>query len=128
MQKRGFVFLAFAAITWAILPGRPTVCPAADSTAKINLRIYYVGRPGSDREKDFGACLGQHFVKVSGGDLSRFDEAQARDFDVVILDYDGPTAEAPRPKLGADYKHPTVTVGILGGQLGREWKLKTAYG
>jgi len=128
MSKRSFVVLAFAAMAWGFLIGRPVICPAAESGEKINLRVFYVGHPGSDREKDFVSFLEKYLTQVGTGDLAAFTEEQTRDFDVVILDYDGDPNKAPRPTIGPDYKRPTMTLGIMGGRLSSALKLKTAYG
>jgi hypothetical protein len=105
-------------------PTVPAEKPAgSDGAAKIDLRIFYAGHPGSEREGDFVAFLEKRFARVVTGDLATFVPDQARDSDVVVLDYDGDGFEAPRPKLrGSDYRRATVTVGVVGaficGQLG----------
>ncbi len=127
MTLRSMTGLVLAAVA-ASMAVRPGVCPAAESGEKIQLRVFYVGHPGSDREKDFVGLLEKHFAKVGTGDLAAFAPDKARDWDVVILDYDGDGAKAPRPKLPADYARPTLTIGIMGARLGSDLKLRTSYG
>jgi len=110
------------------------------------LKILYVGRPGSDREKDFGQFLGQHFAAVKTADLSVFREfldEDAEGFDVAIFDYDGGGLKAPEPTvlprfLDEDTKsspsvaarwltRPLITVGVAGGQMCGRWDLKTGH-
>jgi type II secretory pathway pseudopilin PulG len=98
--------------------------------AKIAMRILYAGHPGSAREKDFVEFLGKYFTQVQTGDLATFDDKSADGFDVAILDYDGDGVEAlhaPRPKLSQNYAHATVTVGVAGGLIGNQLRLKTGY-
>jgi hypothetical protein len=98
--------------------------------AKITMRILYAGHPGSAREKDFVEFLGKYFTQVQTGDLATFDDKSADGFDVAILDYDGDGVEAlhaPRPKLSQNYAHATVTVGVAGGLIGNQLRLKTGY-
>jgi hypothetical protein len=101
--------------------------PASNAEEKIKLRIFYAGHPGSEREKDFASFLKQHFTQVGTGDLANFDGAQAKEADVVLLDYDGDGFKAPRPDLGKDYRRATVTVGVVGGMFCSRMDLKTGY-
>ena len=94
---------------------------------KINLRILYAGHPGSEREKEFIQFLTNHFSKAETGDLATFQEIQAENFDVIILDYDGEGFKAPRPQLSSEYVRPTVTVGVAGALICSNLSLKTGY-
>ena len=94
---------------------------------KINLRILYAGHPGSKREKEFIQFLTSHFSKVATGDLATFQESQAENFDVIILDYDGDGFNAPRPQLSSEYAKPTMTVGVAGAFICSKMSLKTGY-
>ena len=94
------------------------------------MRVLYAGHPDSAREKDFVEFLGKYFTQVQAGDLATFSDKSANGFDVAILDYDGDGVEAlhaPRPKLSQNYAHATVTVGVAGGLIGNQLRLKTGY-
>jgi hypothetical protein len=93
----------------------------------IPLRILYAGKPGSSREADFLAFLRQHFRQVNSADLPRFNAKEAADADVVLFDYDGDGFRAPQPNLPADYARPTITLGVAGGMLCSQLRLKTGY-
>ncbi len=92
-----------------------------------DIRILYVGRPGSDREKDFVAFLKQHFAVVQTGNLPAFKEADAKDFDVTLLDWNVNDFNSPRLKLSEKYSRPTITLGVPGGLMCSSWRLKLAY-
>lgn len=94
---------------------------------KIDLRILYVGHPAGDRETDFVRFLKEHFSQVRTGDLAKFKEKQTKDFDVIILDYDGEGFKVPRPRLSSEYTRPTVTVGVAGALICDSMSLKTGY-
>lgn len=98
-----------------------------DSTTKQNLRILYVSHPGSDRAKDFESFLSKHFATVRTGDLKAFRESDSEDFDVTILDYDGDGFKAPKPSISPSFSRPVVTVGVMGGLLCNNLRLKTGY-
>jgi hypothetical protein len=94
---------------------------------KIALRILYAGHPGSTRERDFVKFLGEIFSSVATTDLARFTPATADGADVVLMDYDGDGFKAPRPHLGEGYARATVTIGVVGGFIGGDLRLKTGY-
>lgn len=101
-------------------PRRLRRSPCTSSTPVIRAR----------REKDFAEFLGKYFTQVQTGDLATFGDRSADGFDVAILDYDGDGMDAfhaPRPKLSQNYTHATVTVGVIGGLLGSQLRLKTGY-
>ena len=103
--------------------------PLAQATDRNELRILYVGKPRSDREKDFVRFLGEHFATVETDDLKTFNESQCDGFDVTILDYDdgGDGFKAPRPQISGQFSRPLVTVGVPGGLTCSQWRLKTGY-
>ena len=119
--------LALLAILLALYWGITSCKPASNAVEKIELRILYAGHPGSAREKDFVYFLNQHFVRVVTGDLAKFDGAQAKVADVVLLDYDGDSYKAPQPNVGKDYRRATVTVGLAGGVFCSKRHLKTGF-
>ncbi|MGA3267107.1 MAG: hypothetical protein ABSE16_09815 [Verrucomicrobiota bacterium] len=94
-------------------------------TNKLPLHVLYAGHPGSGREADFVAFLKEHFREVSTTDAAQF--TGHRMFDVVLVDYDGDGFKAPRPALPDAYTRPTVTLGVMGGLLCSQHRLKTGY-
>ena len=98
-----------------------------ESTGKIELGVFYAGRPGSGRQKDFAGFLGERFARVKSGDLAVFKEGVAAGFDVVIFDYDGDGFKAPRPDIRADYAKAAVTLGVIGSLICDGQGLKTGY-
>jgi len=103
--------------------------PAAIANPQLNrsLKILYAGRPGSDREKDFVGFLKRYFDVVQTGSLETFQEADAQGFDVTLLDWDWNAFEGPRPKISESFSRPLITLGVPGGMICNEWRLKTGY-
>jgi hypothetical protein len=124
-SRLSLAFFAVVAATWFGLAPASRAETAPDD--KIPLRILYVGHPGSSREADFSAFLKQHFRQVNTGDLAGFTVRQTADADVVLVDYDGDGFKAPRVRLPEDYARPTVTIGVAGGLLCSQLRLKTGY-
>jgi hypothetical protein len=91
------------------------------------LRILYAGRPGSDREKDFVGFLKKYFDVVQTGNLETFKEADTQGFDVTLLDWDWNDLQGPRPTVSESFSRPVITIGVPGGLIGRQWRLKTGY-
>ena len=108
----------------AALPGAGA---AQDCSGKIDLHVLYAGKPGSAREGDFAALLRKHFRNVTIGGLAKFQPRSADGFDVIILDYPGKGFEAPRVRFPREYSRPTITIGVVGGLIGRRNSLKTGY-
>ena len=75
MKKQLFFLLAMLAIQ---------LCPAVDLR---ELKVLYVGNPGSARAADFKAFLSANVARVEVAARVGFDPAQARQFDVVLLDW-----------------------------------------
>jgi hypothetical protein len=105
----------------------------------IGLKVLYAGNPGSDRQKDFVAFLGEHFTKVGTTDYREFKEGDAKPYDVVIFDWtsiyprdkDGKIPEKftglnspTAPKLSRDYDRPTILIGAAGAYLAMPLQLK----
>ncbi len=107
-------------------PRTENEAPALSGGA-IDLKVLYAGRPGSDRQKDFVAFLSKYFTQVTTGDLAEFNDARAAAADVVILDYDGESSEAPMPDISDDYSTPTITLGVVGANISSELGLATGY-
>jgi hypothetical protein len=114
-------------IAWLILTVVGICCAQAGETAKVDLRVFYAGHPGSQREADFAGFLRQHFRDVATGDLAGFNGRQADGFDVVLLDYDGDGFKSPRPSLPETYTRPTVTIGVAGAFICSQRQLKIGY-
>ncbi len=110
----------------AAVPGVGSVAQAA-GIEKMPLRILYAGHPGSARETEYVAFLKEHFREVTTGDFATFKPEDARNADVVLLDYDGDGFKAPRPRLPESYSKPTLTIGVAGGLLCSNHRLKTGY-
>jgi hypothetical protein len=109
----------------------PSAGARGQTDQKLNLSIFYAGHPGSAREADFLQFLNSHFTHVDSGDLAKFDGSQAAKGDVVLLDYDGEAIDVmqhgPRPALPGNYSRPTVTIGVVGGLICNQLRLKTGY-
>ena len=106
------------------------VCYAAEETTaseKMDVRLLYVGKPDSSREKDFVEFLTKHFKEVKTGDLAKFSESQTDGFDVVVLDWEGDGFKAPRPQLSRQYARSTITVGVAGAIICDRLGLKSGY-
>ena len=99
--------------------------PAASEMSK--LRILYAGHPGTDREKDFVGFLKMYFDVVQTGNLQTFKESDAQGFDVTLLDWDWNATNGPRPRVSPSFSRPVMTLGVPGGFMCRQWKLKTGY-
>jgi len=118
---------------WAVTGFFPPASFAATDSydraapGKIALSVLYAGHPGSAREKDFVSFLDRHFKKVGTTALKTFAEAEAKGFDVVIMDYDGRCTRAPRPKLSRGYTRATVSVAGVGALIGSSLHLKAGY-
>ena len=101
--------------------------------------MLYAGNPGSAREKDFVSFLGEHFQEVGTAHYSKFTEADAEGYDVVLFDWtsiyprdeDGKIKEkfdrlnSPTPpKLSEDFDRPSILIGAAGGFLAQPLHLK----
>jgi hypothetical protein len=103
----------------------PSSAPAVAEGSK--LRLLYMGRPGTDREKDFVGFLKKYFDVVQTGNLQTFKEADTQGFDVTLLDWDWNEFKGPRPKLSENFSRPLMTLGVPGGLICSQWRLKTGY-
>ena len=99
----------------------------AEAQVNRGLKVLYAGRPGSDREKDFVAFLKEHFDTVRTGDLQTFKETDTQGFDVTLLDWDANEFKGPRPRLSESFSRPMITLGVPGGLIASQWRLKTGY-
>ena len=127
VRKIGIEVAALLAVllagTWS--QAQSPSAPAASEVSK--LRILYAGRPGSDREKDFVAFLKKYFEVVQTGNLQTFKEADTQGFDVTLLDWDTNEFKGPRPKISETFSRPMMTLGVPGGLIASQWRLKPGY-
>jgi len=100
-----------------------------DANPQLNrsLKILYAGQPGSDREKDFAGFLKKYFDVVQTGNLQTFKEADTQGFDVTLLDWDWNDLKGPRPRISESFSRPMITLGVPGGLICSQWRLKTGY-
>lgn len=92
-----------------------------------SLKILSAGRPGSDREKDFVGFLKKYFDVVQTGNLQTFKEADTQGFDVTLLDWDTNEFKGPRPRISESFARPLITLGVPGGLICSQGRLKTGY-
>jgi hypothetical protein len=85
-----------------------------DKSEKLDLRILYVGLPGTDRQKDFVAFLGRHFRQVDTADYHAFKEQQTKGCDVAIFDNDGLEWAPLDITVSGQYSRATVSLGVPG--------------
>ena len=104
-----------------------TACGMAGAQVNRSLRIFYAGRPGSDRERDFVKFLREHFDSIQTGNLQTFKEADTQGFDVTLLDWDTNEFKGPRPTVSEDFSRPIMTLGVPGALICSQWRLKTGY-
>ena len=117
------LLVVLSAGTWSRAQSQSA--PAAGEVSK--LRILYAGHSGSDREKEFVAFLQKHFAVVQTGNLQTFQEAETEGFDVTLLDWDTNEFKGPRPALSETFSRPIITLGVPGGLIASQWRLKTGY-
>jgi hypothetical protein len=99
----------------------------AEPPKRIRIRVVYVGRSGSARQKDFVALLRGHFRDVQVADPGEFDPGKADAADVTILDCDSRGFDVPHIRFPDDYARPTILVGLPGALIWRSCRLKTGY-
>jgi hypothetical protein len=99
-----------------------------------NLKLLYVGDPGTARAREFTKFLKQNAATVETASRNGFKDAQADPFDVVLLDWpqSGNTdQEWKRPSPLGDrnaWKKPTVLLGSAGLNLAVVWKVRGGSG
>ena len=92
----------------------------------------YFGRLNTERAKDFVQFLQGHFAKVGSGEIGSFQEAQVKDYDVVLMDYDelklvDNHIQMPPNPFARSYSRPTVMIGATAALMSRNMGLKTGY-
>jgi hypothetical protein len=122
MKPRGLaVELLIIAFATNLLAAEPT----------LPQRVLYIGHRGPD----FELLLKRHFAQTQTFSREAFKPAQAKDYDVVLLDW--PQSEEARADrqgkscpLGRreEWNKPTVLLGSAGLNLAVVWKLKGGSG
>jgi hypothetical protein len=107
-------------------------CPVAHDVEKANLKVLYAGNADSPRAKDFTSFLEEHSFKVTPMDLGKLRDADAKGYDVVIVDWtsiyprdkDGKINRGdeapgmsmpPAAQLSREFDRPTILIGAAGG-------------
>jgi len=98
--------------------------------APLPQRVLYIGH----RSSAFQPLLSEHFAQIKSVPREQFQPAQAKDFDVVVLDWpqsgERHGAWVNGAPLGQrhDWHKPTVLLGSAGLNLAVAWKLKGGSG
>src|ERR1700704_4829509 len=100
MLVSGATAMRQAMLTLAVLLGLAGSGPA-QSPAKIDLRVLYVGAATTPRGKAYTQFLQEHFRQAEATERKRFDPQQASAVDVVLLDWSqSERPEKPMSPLG----------------------------
>ena len=99
----------------------------AGTSEKLDLRILYVGLPGTERQKDFVEFLSQHFRQVDTADYNTFKEEQTKDCDVAIFDKDGLEWKPLDIEVSGQYSRATISIGVPGAFWCRRVSSKMGY-
>jgi hypothetical protein len=113
----------FLAITFFVVPA-PIV---AASEPKFPHRVLYVGNTQNKRTEEVAQFLKKHFANVSVVDRVKFTPADAKEADVVLLDWsqsDSQLAKTPSP-LGKfeEWSKPTVLLNSAGLLMAGQWQI-----
>src|SRR5262249_51368998 len=96
---------------------------------KSDLRVLYVGAPSSPRGQAYAKFLSAHFRHAEATKRDGFDPAQAKAFDVVLLDWSQEERNAKAPLGPKDaWAKPTVLLGSAGLLLAQAWEVHGAIG
>jgi len=118
--------VAFAA--WLVL------LPSLGAADLNELKVLYVGDPGTPRAREFEGFLKLNCGKVAVASRRGFQRDQAKDFDVVLLDWPQSSrengAEPTRSPLGdrEAWAKPTVLLGSAGLLTAEVWEVKGGFG
>ena len=128
---RTLCLVAAAGLLSSLVP-QALAATAGRGPTKVPLRVGYFGRPQTLRSKDFVAFLEKNFDTVRQGELEKFRQKDAEEFDVVILDYDelkvvNNRIQLPRVPFDRQYTRPIVTIGATGALICGRLGLKTGY-
>jgi hypothetical protein len=131
--------------SWWILPALVAALPATPAVAAvpaIPLRVTYVGKPETERARQYLAFLKGRFAHAAAADRDRLDRAAVAAADVVVLDWsqadaqEGGRFEFPYPEralkspLGRrdGWTKPTVLLGSAGHLLAACWEVHGGSG
>ena len=116
-----------AALAWLMMAGACFAAPL-----DFPQRVLYAGNRDTPRQRAFVELLEKRFSQVDVANRETFDPAQARDADVVLLDW------SQQDKRSADYKSPlgereawskpTVLLGSAGLLLAGVWQIAGGSG
>jgi hypothetical protein len=113
-------------ILFAFLIGTVAVLHAPAGEPKLPLRVLYIGDDKS-RSADYAALLGRHFTEVHAVRRTGFKPSDAKDADVVLLDWsqaETPVRKAVSPFGKPDeWGKPTVLLGSAGLLLAGQWQI-----
>lgn len=130
-MKWKMLALVLSAMLW--------ITGTASGAETINLKVLYAGNPDSDRAKDFMAFLQKQFTKATLTDFTKFNENEAKDYDVVIFDWSsiyprdkdgkitkggGGIKSPSAPVLSPNFARPTVLIGAAGGDVAGSRNIK----
>lgn len=107
------------------------LCPAVELR---DLKVLYVGNATSARAADFKAFLSTNVGRVEVAARVGFDPAQAKEFDVVLLDWpqsesrgEFPPKKSPLGERSA-WTKPMVLLGSAGLHMAIVWDVKGGFG
>jgi hypothetical protein len=115
---------------WVLLVIASFTVPTASDTAsdpKFPHRVLYVGNTQNKRAEEVSQFLKRHFDRVSVVDRVKFKPTDARDADVVLLDWsqsDSQLAKTPSPfgKI-EEWSKPTVLLNSAGLLMAGQWQI-----
>jgi hypothetical protein len=106
----------------------------ASAAHLANLRVLYIGEPGSLRAQHFQGFLHTNVGHIRVASRATFKPAEADDADVVLLDWpqsgnarEERQARAPLGDRG-DWTKSTVLLGSAGLNLAVAWKARGGFG
>ncbi len=99
-----------------------------------DLKMLYVGNAKLPRAAEYRAFFATNVAQITVAERVGFDPAQAKDFDVVLLDWPqserDPGFPAVKAPLGErkEWTKPTVFLGSAGLNLAAVWDVKGGFG
>lgn len=121
--------------SWGVTLAAGLILLASAGAADLNLlKVLYVGEPGTARAREFEGFLKLNCGNVAVVSRRGFQRDQAKDFDVVLLDWPQSSrvngAEPTRSPLGDREKwaKPTVLLGSAGLLTAEVWEVKGGFG
>ncbi len=99
-----------------------------------DLKVLYVGNAKLPRAAEYRAFFATNVAQITVAERVGFDPAQAKDFDVVLLDWPqserGPGFPAIKAPLGerSTWTKPTIFLGSAGLNMAAVWDVKGGFG